>query len=98
MPDVSCDDVGLRADRHGLVVGHAATHPCSRIKMPKKMNRRAADVFKFVDKISQRNVRMIPVLHPWILIEAGKGGGVIPCKDESAVSEDALCIDDMSEK
>ena len=63
-----------------------------------KMNRRAADTFKFVDEFFQRNVRMVPVQNPWILIEAGKRGGVISCKDESAVSEDSLRIDDMADE
>src|SRR5207249_6775599 len=93
---MTANQIGQSTHADWSVVSRPAARPRRRVQVAKQLDGGAANDFKLAGKVSHRDVRMIGMFGPDILIKTGKDRTVISGKDKSAIRHHALGVDDMS--
>src|SRR5437867_3924172 len=82
---MTANQIGQSTHADWSVVSRPAARPRRRVQVAKQLDGGAANDFKLAGKVSHRDVRMIGMFGPDILIKTGKDRTVISGKDKSAI-------------
>src|SRR5437660_817642 len=97
MPLVAGEHEGERANRHFVLVGGASAAPGLAIQTRKQRNRRASDVFEFVNQILQAASAERTAANVIVLLEACERRLVSARKPERTIGEYPFAIDDVTD-
>src|SRR5215475_4697730 len=92
------NDVCRGSRRHLFLIRDSSATPRVRSKVAELQDTRAADGFEFRNDFSERDICVICVLRPNVLIESGQRYGVVTGKHKASIREDLLTIDDVTDQ